>query len=122
MDRDTLFSCFPMPSEVPPEHRLAPLHQRKYLVDGELRRWAGPTKIVASPICLNDGFGNLKEIEIGSYPYCGAAESEQALCAVVTAYDRGRGVWPTMSVAERIGCVEKFTTQMIARRADVVKC
>lgn len=121
MNQDMLSSCFPALSEIPAEHRLAPVHQRTYLVDGELKKWTGPVKIVVSPVCVNDGFGNLRAVDIGSYPYCSAEQSEQALSAAVAAYDRGRGAWPTMSVSERIGCVEKFMTQMIARRSDVVK-
>lgn len=32
-----------------------------------------------------------------------------ALDAAVHAFDNGRGEWPTMSVADRIICVENFT-------------
>jgi acyl-CoA reductase-like NAD-dependent aldehyde dehydrogenase len=38
----------------------------------------------------------------------------------VAAYDDGRGLWPTMTVAERIGCLQDFTNQMISRRQEVV--
>ena len=44
----------------------------------------------------------------------GEAEAEEALAAAVAAYDDGRGVWPTMTVADRIACMQAFTNQMIA--------
>jgi aldehyde dehydrogenase (NAD+) len=60
-------------------------------------------------------------IELGSYPQGGEAEAEAALAAAVAAYDNGRGVWPTMAVAERIACMQNFTKQMQARRREVVR-
>src|SRR5690606_17250540 len=44
-----------------------------------------------------------------------------ALEAAVKAYDNGRGAWPTMSVADRIKCVEDFTHKMIEKKDIVVK-
>jgi aldehyde dehydrogenase (NAD+) len=51
----------------------------------------------------------------------GEAESDAALDAAVAAYDSGRGEWPTMSVAERIGRMQEFTKQMQAKRREVVR-
>src|SRR5690606_12590847 len=48
-------------------------------------------------------------------------ESLEALDAAVKAYDLGHGVWPTMSVTERIEHVEKFLDAMREKRAEVVK-
>jgi aldehyde dehydrogenase (NAD+) len=62
----------------------------------------------------------LEQIELGSYPVGGEPEAEEALTAAVAAYDEGRGVWPTMTVADRIACMQAFTNQMIARRQEVV--
>jgi acyl-CoA reductase-like NAD-dependent aldehyde dehydrogenase len=45
----------------------------------------------------------------------------EALDAAVKAYDNGRGEWPTMSVADRIKCVESFTQKMIEKKEIVVK-
>eukprot|EP01137_Pigoraptor_chileana_P019035 Opistho-2@6367 len=45
----------------------------------------------------------------------------EILDAAVKAFDHGRGEWPSMSVAHRIECVEKFTQQMITKRDEVVK-
>jgi aldehyde dehydrogenase (NAD+) len=64
--------------------------------------------------------GSLEQVEIGSYPQGSEAESEEALAAAVAAYANGGGMWPTMTVAERITCMQDFTRQMVARRRDVV--
>jgi glyceraldehyde-3-phosphate dehydrogenase (NADP+) len=76
---------------------------------------------VLSPICLRDAEGGLRQVELGSCPQGGEAEAEAALEAAVRAYDNGRGVWPTMSVAERIACMQDFAKQMQARRQEIVR-
>jgi len=63
----------------------------------------------------------LEQVELGSYPVGGEQEAEEALAAAVAAYDEGRGVWPTMTVAGRIACMEDFTARMIASRQEVIR-
>ena len=42
MDAAQLRALFPLEQEIPAEHRLlGPIHQRSYLLDGELRPWHG---------------------------------------------------------------------------------
>ena len=116
-----LARIFPLENEIPLEHRLTgPVNQRCMLIDGMLKPWDGPYRTVLSPIWARAGDGTLKAIEIGLLPQGSAAESEAALDAAVSAYDSGRGPWPTMSVAERIACMQEFTRQMVARRRDIV--
>jgi glyceraldehyde-3-phosphate dehydrogenase (NADP+) len=122
MTPEQLKTLFPTENEIPAEWRLAaPVHQRTVLIGGELKAWQGPVVSVRSPILVRDAAGSLQPIEIGSYPQGGAPEAEEALAAAVAAYAEGRGQWPTMTVAERISCMQNFTKQMIARRAEVVK-
>ncbi len=45
----------------------------------------------------------------------------EALNAAVEAYDRGKGIWPTMHVKDRIECMEKFVGQMETKRDEIVK-
>ncbi|SRR5258706_2119836 len=121
-DAASLKNLFPTLNDIPEEHRLlSPIHQRIYLVNGELRSWEGKSQSVLSPVCTRQPDGSLRQIELGSYPIIGEAESDAALEAAVAAYNNGRGEWPTMSVAERISCVEKFTKQMVAQRRQVVQ-
>ena len=120
MDQDTLKKLFPREGEIPPEHRLAkPIHQRANLINGELVTWSGQCKTVLSPVCVRISDDELKQVEIGSYPVMGEAESDAALDAAVAAYDNGRGEWPTMRVAKRIECMEDFVKQMVAVRQEV---
>lgn len=121
IDPEFLRQLFPREDEIPSEHRpLVQVHQRSYLVNGELKRWKGRIETVRSPVCVRGADGALEQIELGSYPIGGEAEAEEALAAAVAAYDDGRGVWPTMTVAERIACMQDFTNQMVACRREVV--
>src|SRR5262249_30707885 len=109
MTSKLLEKLFPSQDDVPAEHRLAaPIHQRTSLVNGELRTWNGKSKAVLSPVCVRMPGNELKQLEIGSYPVMGEAESDEALDAAVTAHVSGRGEWPTMSVADRIDCMNDF--------------
>ncbi|MCF8288911.1 MAG: aldehyde dehydrogenase family protein, partial [Chitinophagaceae bacterium] len=96
------------------------IDQRTYLSDGELVNWDGPTHEVFSPICMHTPEG-IKRIKIGSYPVCTEKEAKVALDAACKAYNDGRGEWPTMSVAQRINCVEQFVVKMLAQKEIVVK-
>jgi glyceraldehyde-3-phosphate dehydrogenase (NADP+) len=118
---DALRQLFPQDGEIPADHRPPPpIHQRAYLVNGELKTWDGPVDAVRSPVCVRTADGRLEQIELGSVPSGAEQEAVEALEAAVAAYDDGRGLWPTMTVAERIGCLQDFTNQMISRRQEVV--
>jgi aldehyde dehydrogenase (NAD+) len=122
IDTECLRSLFPGIDEIPLEHRPpAPIHQRCVLVNGELRTWHGPCQTVLSPIRVRNDAGDLEPVELGSYPEGSEHDSEEALVAALAAYDDGRGTWPTMTVGERIACMQEFTAQMLARRSDVVR-
>ncbi len=97
-----------------------PVHQRETLVNGKLMPWTGPVEKVHSAICVRKADGTLAQVELGSHPIGGIPEAKIALDAAVAAYDNGRGEWPTMTVAQRIACMQDFTKQMIARREQIV--
>jgi len=116
-----LSSIFVEESQIPEQYRLAEeLHQREYLSNGEMLPWDGEVHTVLSPVCIKTDEG-LKRKLIGTYPLCTEKESFEALDAAVAAYNNGRGEWPTMSVADRIGCVDKFTQRIIQKKDEVVK-
>ena len=105
-------NIFPEESAIPAEFRLeAELHQREYLCNGEMKVWNGAVHEVYSPVCIRTHNGLQRKL-IGTYPICSEKEAFEALDAAVAAYDNGRGEWPTMSVGNRIQCVEKFIGQM----------
>ncbi|WEK28688.1 MAG: NADP-dependent glyceraldehyde-3-phosphate dehydrogenase [Candidatus Pseudomonas phytovorans] len=120
MDR-LLDSLFPSAENIPQTWRLeAPLEQRDYLVNGELRRWDGPLATVRSPVWLKEG-SEERQVVLGSAPLLDADTALTALDAAVQAYDKGRGAWPNMRVAERIQHVETFLARMREQRQAVVK-
>jgi glyceraldehyde-3-phosphate dehydrogenase (NADP+) len=118
---EQLQKMFPSADAIPDAYRLKEeIHQREYLSNGEMKSWDGEVHTVLSPICLQTPEGLQRKV-IGSYPLCGQTEAMAALDAALKAYDDGRGEWPTMPVAERIACMEKFTGKMIAKKDEVVQ-
>jgi glyceraldehyde-3-phosphate dehydrogenase (NADP+) len=113
-------TIFSEAAAVPTDFRMEELRQRYYLLDGELRQWQGPTQQVLSPVCIPSTTGLARQ-PLGSFPLLDEATAQQALAAAVKAYANGRGKWPTMSVAERIGSVQDFAWRMKEQRLAVVK-
>lgn len=62
----------------------------------------------------------LEPTELGSYPQGSPSATEAALAAAVKAYANGTGEWPTMTVADRIACMEDFARQMQTRKGEIV--
>ncbi len=115
-----LATIFPEESQIPPEFQLPNLiNQKEYLVNGEMRRWDGPASEVYSPVCVRTANGLERKL-IGSYPVATEKEAMEALEAAEQAFNHGRGEWPTMSVSERIACMERFTQRMIEKKKEVV--
>jgi len=115
-----LDSIFVEENQIPSEFLIAEVHQKEYLSNGEMKKWDGATHPVYSPVCVRTSEG-LKRKLIGTYPVCTEKEANEALDAAVAAYNNGRGQWPTMSVQDRIKCVEDFTHKMIEQKDIVVK-
>ncbi len=116
-----LRSAFPAPGEVPAEFRPDPsAYETLYLLDGQVRSWEGEVSEVWSPICLRKG-DKLERTLIGHAPVMDDATVMAALDAAVRAWDRGHGVWPTMSVQSRIQIVEQFLARMAEAREEIVR-
>lgn len=113
-------SIFPKAEKVPEKFLThIPVEQDEYLINGELRHWDGGTNDVFSPVCVNTSSGVVQKL-IGRYPQLTQKESVEALNSAVSAYENGRGLWPTMSVGDRIRHVEEFTHRMIEKKEGVV--
>ncbi|MGB7395066.1 MAG: NADP-dependent glyceraldehyde-3-phosphate dehydrogenase [Pricia sp.] len=95
-----------------------PLHQKKYLVNGEFKTWEGDTAEVYSSISSTEDYAPTL---LGTVPELGEPEAMEALSAAVKAFDKGKGIWPTMHVKERIAAMEKFVGQMETKREEIVK-
>jgi glyceraldehyde-3-phosphate dehydrogenase (NADP+) len=119
--KEKIKAIFVTEQEIPDEYNLAQeLNQKEYLSNGKMLPWDGPSHTVYSPICIKTKDGYHRKV-IGTYPLCTEKEAMESLDAAVAAYDNGRGKWPTLSVQDRINCVEHFTHKMIAKKDVVVK-
>jgi glyceraldehyde-3-phosphate dehydrogenase (NADP+) len=124
MEQDNLIedqNLFPRSVDIP-EALLKdiPCIQTGYLINGEIRVWDGPRQEVLSPVWMADESGP-RPFFIGEYPLLTEVEAFGALDAAVAAYDHGRGVWPTLSVAGRIDHMQRFVFRMIEVKDQVVR-
>ncbi len=105
--------------EIPEKFRINKLiHQTTYLLNGELVEWRGDTSNIYSTISSTEDY---QPTLLGSIPVLTEKEALMALDAASDAYGKGKGLWPTMKVADRISCMEKFVRQMKTKRKEVVK-
>ena len=69
IDTEFLRQLFPRTEEIPLEHRPpAAIHQRRVLINGELRSWQGSCQTVVSPVGFRNTAEVLEQVELGSYP------------------------------------------------------
>ncbi|HDZ04783.1 hypothetical protein LCGC14_0198380 [marine sediment metagenome] len=105
--------------KIPEEFQItSTIDQKHYLVNGELKEWKGDTTKVYSTISSTKEY---KPTLLGSIPDLQEAEALDALNGALKAYDKGKGVWPTMHVKDRIECMEVFVKKMKTKRDEVVK-
>ena len=101
---------------VPKEYQIEPIQHTHYLLGGKIEKWSGETSEVYSTIHTNS-----KPTLLGTIP---SMDGDSALLAVNSAYEafgKGQGKWPTMKVASRIECMEKFVEKMKLKREEIVK-
>ncbi len=113
-------NIFKKENEIPEEYRAPVIHQREYLLNGELVPWNGEVQDIYSPICLPTENGLERKL-LGSVPSIGPKEAMEVLDACVKAYDNGLGEWPTMTVENRIKCMQKFVYLMIKERDLIIR-
>lgn len=113
-------NIFKKENEIPEEYRVPVIHQREYLLNGELVPWNGEVQDIYSPICLPTENGLERKL-LGSVPSIGPKEAMEVLDACVKAYDNGLGEWPTMTVENRIKCMQKFVYLMIKERDLIIR-
>ncbi len=106
--------------QIPAAWQVEPIHQREYLLNGQLVPWDGEVAEVFSPVYVQTPEGLRRKL-LGTIPQVSPRESLEALQAAVSAYDNGQGKWPTMRVEERIACMQKFVYLMIQKRDQVIK-
>jgi glyceraldehyde-3-phosphate dehydrogenase (NADP+) len=113
---------FPTESEIPESmHVDRERWSMRWLVGGEIRTWPGEGADVLSPVCVAKADGKLERVVVGRTPKLDREAALEALAAAKRAWDGGRGEWPTMRVARRIGAMERFVAEMIKTREEVVR-
>lgn len=105
-------------SIIPNEFIPQPLEYKGYLIGGSIKNWEGSTQEVYSTISSTRDY---QPTYLGSYPELTKEEALVALDAAYTAYDRGKGEWPTMRTKDRIECMEQFALEMKTKRDEIVK-
>jgi glyceraldehyde-3-phosphate dehydrogenase (NADP+) len=118
---EKLAAIFPKEADIPAEYAYGePVHQKEYLVNGEIKIWNGPVQEIHSPVCIQTANG-IEQKLLGSTPLLTEVEATDALNAAIAAYKNGTGEWPTMTVEGRIRAMEKFVKAMKSKRTEVVK-
>ncbi|WP_020211579.1 NADP-dependent glyceraldehyde-3-phosphate dehydrogenase [Flavobacterium rivuli] len=107
-------------AQIPEKFKVPVIHQREYLLNGELVQWSGDTMDILSPVFVPAQGGGFERKVVGSIPHTSPKEAMESLDAAVAAYNNGQGEWPTMSVEDRIKCMQKFVYLMIQERDQVI--
>ena len=88
--------------KIPEAFKIKPLNSDSYLVNGAIKKWPGQMTKVYSVIGSKDATGNFGPTLLGSVPDMGEETALEAVNAANEAYNRGKGIWPTMSVTDRL--------------------
>ena len=108
--------------QIPEQYQIKnQFHHNSYLINGDLSIWDGPVSNVYSSIRTVNNNGEISPTLLGSIPDMDESKAIKALEAATKAFDQGKGVWPTMKVADRIKCMQRFVTLMKIQRDEVVK-
>ena len=94
------------------------IKQDNYLINGNLVKWDGEFSPVYSTISSTPEY---KPTLLGEIPSLGKDEAIKALDSACNAFDKGKGLWPTMKVVDRINAMENFVEEMKQKRDVVVK-
>ena len=105
-------------NKIPEEHYVKPFQQQTYLINGELRTWNGDFTNIYSTISSTEQYAPTL---LGSVPNLGKEQALEALQSACDAYNKGKGLWPTMKVKDRLAALLKFVKLMEKKRDEVVK-
>ena len=106
-------------TSIPEEFKITEkIKQSNYLVNGNLIDWEGEYSPVYSTISSTEQY---KPTLLGEIPSLGKEEAMDALDSACLAFDKGKGLWPTMKVIDRITAMENFVQEMKQKREIIVK-
>ncbi len=124
--KDRVAALFPRRADIPAGADCAPnggtyAEGTSYLVNGEIRRWTGPSAETLSAVCLRDEAGRLSPRVLGPAARLDREAARDALAAARSAWDHGGGAWPTMRVAGRAEALSTFAARMRVVREQSVR-
>ena len=117
---DTLLDLFVDEDSVPAEARPPRLDEPTWLVDGEVRPFDGPSRVVSSRVATRRG-GELAPTMLGREPLLGPREVDLAIEAAERAYRGGEGEWPSLHVEARMAATLDFASAVEKRAEDVAR-
>ena len=103
-------------TSIPEEFKITEkIKQSNYLVNGNLIDWEGEYSPVYSTISSTEQY---KPTLLGEIPSLGKEEAMDALDSACLAFDKGKGLWPTMKVIDRITAMENFVQEMKQKKRN----
>jgi len=115
----SLASLFPDAGAVPTRVQVdAAAHRPRWLVDGVIHDFRGPTKPVTSRVATRAGAA-LAPTVLGHEARLSAADAQLALAAATKAWGRGEGEWPSAPFARRAEAVRAFA-KAVAAKTDAI--
>ena len=113
-----------MKSQIPDTSKIGKL----YLLNGEVKTWEGSTTPITSPICYRDIAPDSEDgttldtrVYLGEIPNMTEEHAMVALDAAVSAWDKGKGEWPSMPIQARIEATRKFVSILKEQRSEVIQ-
>ena len=93
----------------------------KFLFIGGVEKpYNGKVTTVYSPVFVTEGEGAGDRMPIGTLPDMQPEHALEAVNAAAAAWDKGQGVWPQMSLAERIAAIERVVESLREQRSELV--
>jgi glyceraldehyde-3-phosphate dehydrogenase (NADP+) len=106
---------------VPERFRIdASANTPRWLVDGKVRSFTGPSRLVTSRIATRSA-GALTPTPLGHEAMLTATEAREALDAANRAWRSGEGEWPLMPFEGRAAAVERFAQAVEARTDEIAR-
>jgi glyceraldehyde-3-phosphate dehydrogenase (NADP+) len=112
-------ALFPDAGGTPPHFVVDPAkHRARWLLDGKVKDFTGPTRVVTSRIATRNGSA-LSATVLGHEAMLTQADTALALDAAKRAWAGGEGPWPTASFEQRAAAVEAFAKEVEAHTDEV---
>jgi glyceraldehyde-3-phosphate dehydrogenase (NADP+) len=118
----TLVDLFPTVEDVPGSFRHSPDETGlTLLIDGQIRRWDGPSEPIRSAVCMRGSEGRLERLDLGPGALASPVEGREAVEAAARAWAGGRGEWPRASTTERVERIRDFVRRARPLREAVAR-